>query len=80
MNRLRCFLFAAILVISSATFASGGDIQTPGESDPAPTPTPSASTTTPTKDGLTQPTSSEEIQTVWQDATAMLVDLLVTIF
>ena len=80
MNRLRCFLFAAIVAISSATFALGGEIQGPGKSAPAPTPTPTALTTASTSDGLTQPTSTEEIQIVWQDATAMLVEILLTIF
>ena len=79
MNRLRCFLFAAIVAISSATFALGGDIQGPGKSAPAPTPTPTALTTA-SSDGLTQPTSTEEIQIVWQDATAILVEILLTIF
>ena len=45
MNRLRCFLFAAIVVISSATFALGGEMQAPGKSDSTPTPTPAAMTT-----------------------------------
>jgi hypothetical protein len=76
MNRVRCFLFAAIVVISSATFALGGDIQGPGKSDPTPTPTPTASTS----NGLTQPTSTEEIQLVWQDATTMFVEILLAIF
>ena len=76
MNRLRCFLFAAIVAISSATFALGGDIQGPGKSAPAPTPTPTALTT----DGLTPPTTTEEIQIVWQDATALLVEILLTVF
>ena len=80
MNRLRCFLFAATVVISSATFALGGVIQGPGKSDPTPTPTPTALTITSTSDGLTQPMSTEEIQIVWQDATTMLVEILLTIF
>ena len=80
MNRLRCFLFATIVVISSSMLAFGGDIQGPGKSDPAPTPTPTALTTKSTSDGLTQPTSTEEIQIVWQDATTMLVQILLTIF
>jgi len=79
MNRLRCFLCAAIVAISSATFALGGEMQVPGKSDPIP-PTPTALTTTSTSDGLTQPTSTEEIQIVWQDATAMLVEILLAIF
>jgi hypothetical protein len=80
MNRLRCFLFATIVAISSATFALGGEIQTPGKSDPTPTPTPTALPTTPTNDGLTQATSTGEIQIVWQDATTILVQILLTIF
>ena len=80
MNRLRCFLFAAIVVISGATFTLGGDIQGPGKSDPAPTPTPTALSTTSTSDGLTQPTSTEQNQIVWQDATTLLVEILLTIF
>lgn len=80
MNRLRCFLFAAIVVISSATLALGGEMQAPGISDPIPTPTPTALTTASTSDGLTQPTSTDDIQIVWQDATVMLVEILLTIF
>jgi hypothetical protein len=79
MNRLRCLLFAAIVVISSATFALGGEIQGPGIAAPAPSPTPNALMTAPT-DGLT-PASTEEIQIGWQDeATAFLVQVLLTIF
>lgn len=74
MNGLRCFVFAAIVVIASATFALGGDMQTPAKSEPTPTPTPTAVTT----DGPTQPTSTEEL--VWHDATTILVELLLTIF
>src|SRR5690242_7992794 len=79
MNKLRCLLLA-IFVISNSTFASAGVIQDPGKSDPPPTPTPTALTTESTNDGLTQPTSTEENQIVWQDATAMLVNVLLTIF
>ena len=57
MNRLRCFLFAVIMVLSSATFALGGEIQGPGKSDPTPTPTPTALTNASTSNGLTRPTS-----------------------
>ena len=78
MNRLRCIFFAATLVISIATFASGGVIQGPGKSDPSPTPTPTAITTAPTSDGLTQPGQQNEIE--WQDATAVLVEILFSIF
>jgi hypothetical protein len=80
MNRLRCFLFAAIVVISSATFTLGGLNQGPGKSDPTPPPTPTALTTASTHDGITQPTSTDEIQTVWLDSTAMFVEILLTIF
>ena len=80
MNRLRCFLFAAIVVFFTSMLALGGDIQGPGKSDPAPTPTPNALTTTSTNDGLTQPLSTEEVQFVWQDATTFLVEVLLTIF
>ena len=67
-------------MISGATFTLGGEIQTPGKSDPAPTPTPTALTTTSTGDDLTQPTWTEQNQIVWQDATTMLVEILLTIF
>ena len=80
MNKLRCFLFVATVVISSATFAVGGDMQMPGKSDPTPTPTPTALLTTSTSDGMTQPTSTEEIQFVLQDATTRFVELLLTVF
>ena len=80
MNRLRCFLFAAIVVFSVTTFTLGGEIQTPGKSGPAPTPTPSALTTSSTSYGQTQPTSTQEIQIGWQDATTLLVKILLTIF
>ncbi len=55
-------------------------MQAPVKSDPTPTPTPTASTTASTSDGLTQPTSTQEIQLVWQDATTMLVEILLTSF
>jgi len=80
MNRIRCSLFAAIVVISSATLSFAGVIQGPGKSDPAPTPTPSALTAASTSDGLTQPTLTDETQIVWQDATSILVEILLTIF
>ena len=80
MNKLRCFLFAATLVIFGATFASAGDIQMPGKSEPAPTPTPNAITTTKTSDGLAEPISPKDVQIVWQDATTFLVEILLTIF
>ena len=80
MKKLRCFLFAATLIISAATFASAGDIQMPGKSDPAPTSTPIAITTMSTNDGGTQPTSTEQDQIAWQDASTLLVEILLTIF
>ena len=80
MNRLRCFLFAAIVLTSSAILALGGDIQGPGKSDPAPSPTPSALMTTSSADGTTQPTSTQETQVGWPDATTILVEILLTIF
>ena len=79
MNTIRCFFLGAIVVISSAMLALGGEMQTPGKSDPAPAPTPTALTTT-TSDDLTQPTSTEEIHIRWQDDTMMLMQLLLTIF
>jgi hypothetical protein len=79
MNTIRSFFLGAIVVISSATFALGGVIQGPGKSDPTPTPTPTALTTT-TNGGLTQPTSTDEIQIVWQDATTVFVEILLTVF
>ena len=59
--------------------AFAGDIQGPGKSEPTPTPTITELTTAPTSDGLTQPTSTDEVQIVGQDAT-MLVEILLTIF
>lgn len=76
MNNLRSFLFAAIVVISSATLASGGVIQGPAKSDPIPAPTPTALVT----EGLTQPTSTEGVQLVWQDVSTMLVEILLRIY
>jgi hypothetical protein len=78
MNRLRCLLFAAIVVISSSVLALGGEMQMPGKSDPAPTPTPTALTTASTSEA--QPTSTEEVQIVWQDASTVLVEILLSIF
>ena len=80
MNKLRCYVFAAILVISGTTLVSGGEIQTPGKSAPAPTPTPTALTTASTSDGLTQPTSTEQNEILWQETTTLLVEILLTIF
>ena len=80
MKRLRCFLLATIVVISTSMLAMAGEMQAPGKSDPAPTPTPATLTTTSTSDGLKQPTSTEEIQIVWQDATTLFVEILLTIF
>jgi hypothetical protein len=82
MNRLRCFLFAAIVVISSATLALGGEMQAPGKSaTPTPTPTASAVTTESTTDGITAPTSTEVTQIAWQDlARTMLREILLAIY
>jgi len=80
MNRLRCLLFAAIVVISSFVLALGGEMQMPGKSDPAPTPTPNALTTASTSEAPAQPTSTEQIQIVWQDASIVLVEILLSIF
>lgn len=80
MNRFRCLLFAAIVVLSSATFVLGGVIQGPGKSEPPPPPPASASTTDSTTDGMTVP-STEAMQIAWQDlATTMLRELLLTIY
>jgi hypothetical protein len=80
MNRLRCFLFATVVLISSATFALGGDIQGPGKSDPPPPPPASTSTTASIKDDMIA-LATERNQIAWQDwATAMLRDLLLTIY
>ena len=81
MNRLRCFLFAAIVVIYSAPFALGGDIQGPGKSESSPSPTPaSPSATDSTIDDRTTP-SWDVKEIAWQDlATAMLRELLLTIY
>ena len=78
MNRFRCLLFAAIVLISNSVPALAGDIQGPGKSDPTSTPTPTALTTAPANDGLIQSTSTEEVQIVWQDAT-ILLEILRTI-
>jgi hypothetical protein len=80
MNQLRCFLFAAIVVISNSMIASGGEIQGPGKSKPTPTPTPTALRTASTSGGLAQPTSTDEVQIVWQDAATIVVEILLTIF
>jgi hypothetical protein len=79
MNRFRCSLFTAIVLIMTSIPAFAGDIQGPGKSDPTPTPIPTALTTAPASDGLTQPTSTDEVQIVGQDST-MLVEILLTIF
>jgi len=78
MNKLRCFFFATIVVISIAILALGGEIQGSGQKRSALTPTPTALTTTSTNDGLTQPTSAQEIQIVWHDPLTMLVEILLT--
>ena len=66
-------------MISSATFALGGEIQGPGKSA-TPTPTPTALKTASTSDDLTETTPTEELRTVWPDTTTMLVTILLTIF
>jgi hypothetical protein len=80
MNRLRCLLFAATVVFSSSTLALGGDIHTPGYNAPPPPPPESALTTEPTMAGVTTPIPTEEIQIEFQDATKMLLELLLTIY
>ncbi len=81
MNGLRCLLLSAIVVISSSTLALGGNIQTPGCSEPPPPPPASASTTESATDGIAQPRSTDEIQIAWQDlATTMLSQILLTIY
>ena len=80
MNRLRCFLFAAIVVVSSSMLALGGDIQFPGKSEPPPPPPASASTTDSATNGMTAP-STEEMQIAWQDLTAtMFIEILLAIY
>lgn len=80
MNRLRCFLFAAMVVLSTATFALGGEVQFPGKSNTQQPPPAPASATNPTTDGsITR--STETIQIAWREmATAMLRDILLTIY
>lgn len=79
MNRFRCFLFALIVVLATVTLALGGEIQGPGKSDSTVTPTPTALTTASTSDAI-QPISTEQNQIVWQDASTMFVEILLTIF
>ena len=79
MNRFRGLLFTAIVLISNAIPALAGVIQGPGKSDLAPTPTPTVLRTASASDALTQSTSTEEVQIVWQDA-MMLMEILRTIF
>lgn len=78
MNTIRCLFLGAIVLISSSMLALAGEMQVPGKSDPAPTP--AALTTTSASGGLTQPTSAEEIQIVWLDATTLLVEILLIIY
>ena len=80
MNKLRCFLFAAIMVLLSATFALGGDIQFPGKSEPPPPPSASTSAIDSTTDGTTEPTSSGESQIAWLDLVTRMIGELPTIF
>ena len=65
-------------MIYSATFALGGEIQFPGKSDPTTTATPTVLTAVSTSYDRTQPTSTEEIQIVWQDDSCTIVELLLT--
>ena len=78
MNTLRCLLFVALMVISSSTLALGGEMQTPGKSEPLPPPPASASIPESATDGRTMPT--DESQIVLQDATTMLLKILLTIY
>jgi hypothetical protein len=80
MNRLRCFLFAAITVLFSATFALGGEIQGPGKSEPPPPPPASASATDSMTDGTTPPISTDETSIAWQHLTTMLTEILLIIY
>jgi hypothetical protein len=81
MKTIRYFFLGAIVLISSATFALGGDIQFPGKSDPTPTPAVSTFTTTLTTDGATQPALTKETQIGWQgNAATILAEILLTIF
>ena len=67
-------------MLSSATFALGGDIQFPGKSEPPPPPPAYASATDSTMDDITAP-STEAIQIAWQDLTStMLREILLTIY
>jgi hypothetical protein len=77
MNRFRNTLFAAIVVISSSMLALGGEMQTPGISQPPPPP-PALTTESPT-DGTTLPTN--EIQITWHDLTSeTLLEILLIIY
>ena len=78
MNRLRCFLIAAIVVIASATLALGGEIQFPGKSEPPP-PSPASATESAT-DSVTELTSSGESQIAWLDLVKRMIGELPTIF
>jgi hypothetical protein len=80
MNRFRCLLLGAIVVISSSMFALGGEMQTPGKSEPSPSPTPASASTTKSTMNDTPLTTTEGIQIVWRDASTMLVEILLTIF
>lgn len=71
MNRFRCFVIAAIVLIFGATSGLAGVIQGPGKSDPAPV----------VSDGVkAQPTWTEEVQIVSQDARVMMVEMVLTLF
>ena len=79
MNRIRCLLLGAMVVISSSTLALGGEMQGPGKSEPTPTPSASSSTQSATDD-MTTSIPTEEIQIVLQEATTMLLKILLTIY
>jgi hypothetical protein len=77
MNRLRCFLLAIVVILSS-TLALGGEMHTPGKSEPPPPPPTSIQSTT---DGTIAPTSTGQVPIAWQDlATEMLLKILLTIY
>ncbi len=79
MNRFRNTLFATIVVISSSMLALGGEMQTPGISQPPPPPPASVSTTESPMDGTTLPTN--EIQITWHDLTSeTLLEILLIIY
>ena len=78
MNRLRCLLFATLVLISSSTLALAGIMQTPGKTDTPSPPPASVVTTESTTDGRIPPTDG--IQIVLQDASEMLLKILLTFY